>query len=97
MGDNHVLSPILPTQIESDKQPDFPPRLIQRADALCYSLPMLAPDGSRCHVVVVGSFAAWGETMTALVREGFVAQDEPGRKFEPGAWAKEGRRERRTV
>lgn len=40
---------------------------------------MLAPDGSRCHVVMVGSFAAWGETMRALVREGFT-------QAEPSAW-----------
>ena len=74
----------LPDNPIDDPQPNFDaPRLIERADALCYSLPMLAPDGSRCHVVLVGSFAAWGALMTALVRAGFA-------HAEPGAWAKGG-------
>lgn len=66
-----------------DASADFPPRLIQRVDALSYSLPMLAPDGSRCHVVLVGSFAAWCALMTALVRAGYT-------QAEPQAWQEGG-------
>lgn len=73
----------LPDNSIDDPQPDFPPRLIERADALCYSLPMLAPDGSRCHVVLVGSFAAWCALMTALVRAGYT-------QAEPQAWQEGG-------
>lgn len=73
------------TSTESqDASADFPPRLIQRVDALSYSLPMIAPDGSRCHVVLVGDFAAWGALMMALVRAGFI-------QAVPSAWQEAGR------
>ena len=70
-------------QSNDDPQPDFPPKLIQRVDALSYMLPMTAPDGSRCMVVLTGSFAAWGACMSALVGADFV-------QAEPSAWAKGG-------
>ena len=66
-----ATSPILP-EPHTDATPEFDtPRLIQRVDALSYSLPMLAPDGARCMVTLTGDFAAWGAVMRALVREGF--------------------------
>ena len=75
---------------QSDDLPaDFPPRIIQRVDALSYMLPMTAPDGSRCMVVLTGSFAAWGACMSALVGADFV-QAEPERWNKPSAWAKGG-------
>lgn len=57
------------TSIESqdDPTPDFEPRYILDAAPL----PMLTPSGERCYVTLVGSFAAWGETMTTLVRDGW--------------------------
>lgn len=74
---NHTISP--DNRID-DPPADSPPRLIQRVDALSYTLPMIAPSGSRCMVVLVGDFAAWGACMSALVREGF-------EQAEPSAWA----------
>lgn len=73
-------SAILPESHTDDPQPDFDaPRLIQRIDALAYSLPMITPSGERCFVTLVGSYAAWGETMTALVNAGYT-------QAEPSAW-----------
>ena len=86
MSIDPIVAPIhsarnpLPDNLTDDPPPEFAARdgrLIRRADALAYSLPMLAPDGSRCFITLVGSFAAWGTLMTALVSAGFV-QAQPG-------------------
>jgi len=76
----------LPDNLTAAPPPDFDApggRLIQRVDALAYALPMLAPDGSRCFITLVGSFAAWCALMTALVCAGFV-------QAQPGVWTDEG-------
>lgn len=78
----HSTNNSIPQPVD-DPQPDFPPRLIQRVDALSYTLPMTAPDGSRCMVTLTGDFAAWGACMSALVGAGFGYA-------EPSAWAKGG-------
>ena len=80
---NNSILPQNESQPIRESTPDFPPRLIQRVDALSYMLPMTAPDGSRCMVVLTGSFAAWGACMSALVGADFV-------QAEPSAWAKGG-------
>jgi hypothetical protein len=81
----HIVSQH-PDELQATGVYDAPPpdfdardgRLIRRVDALAYSLPMLAPDGSRCMVTLVGSFAAWCACVTALVSAGFVQAESEG-------------------